>query len=156
MDYREAIASDIPVMARIRVAEDSRYGSGEEELRSRMLRYFEYKHHPQYALTPRVIYTAWEDDTLAGYVAGHLTRRFQCDGELQWIYVAPRFRGTGAALQLLHLIAKWFAGHKAARVCVDVEPANARARTFYERHGARTFAPCWLIWDDIRTVLKTR
>ena len=38
--------------------------------------------HPQQALPPRVIYVATEGDTLIGYVAGHLTRRYACDGEL--------------------------------------------------------------------------
>ena len=52
-----------------------------------MTAYFDGLHHPQHALLPRVIYVACQDDALIGYIAGHLTRRFACDGELEWLYV---------------------------------------------------------------------
>lgn len=155
MEYREAVESDIPEMARLRVAEDAEYGSGEEALRRRMMGYFQQKHHPQHALMPRALYVGRDEEALAGYVAGHLSRRFNSDGELQWIYVAPKYRGANVAAKLLHLVATWFAEHNAKRVCVDVAPSNTRARSFYERHGARVLAPSWMLWDDIRDLVKT-
>jgi len=90
---------------------------------------------------------------LVGFVAGHLTRRYGCQGELEWINVLPERRGAGIASELLRLLAGWFVEQKAFRVCVDVEPSNAVARAFYTRHGAETLSAHWLVWYDIRHVL---
>ena len=84
---------------------------------------------------PRVIFVAVDDDSLAGFVAGHLTRRHGCAGELQWIDVVPQWRGSGVASELLRQMASWFVELNAGRICVNVDPANARARRFYQRHG---------------------
>ncbi|MEP6951840.1 MAG: GNAT family N-acetyltransferase, partial [Ginsengibacter sp.] len=45
----------------------------------------------------RTIYIASEAGAVAGFIAGHLTRRYGCDGELQWINVAPEHRRSGTA-----------------------------------------------------------
>ena len=102
---------------------------------------------------PRVIYVAWEGDSLVGMIAGHLTRRYSCDGELEWINVIPERRGSGIALELLRRLAAWFAEQKASRVCVDVDPANTTARRFYMRHGTKNLNEHWLVWNDIKVVL---
>jgi ribosomal protein S18 acetylase RimI-like enzyme len=151
VQYREADPSDIPAMARIRSEGES--GGASEE---RMARYLAREHHPQQALMPRVIYVAWEGDTLVGYIAGHLTRRYACDGELQWIYVAREHRGSGVAAELLRLLAAWFVEQNAARICVDVNPANTPAVRFYTRYGAETLNKHWLVWNDIHVVLGER
>ena len=118
-----------------------------------MRRYLAGEHHPQQALLPRRMWVAAETVVGApiGYVAGHLTRRFGCDGELQWIYVVPEHRGTRVASELLCLLATWFAQQGARRVCVDV--GNERARRFYKRHGAVDLNEHWLVWNDISAVL---
>ena len=147
--YRQADKTDIPAMARIRAAE-----WGEEEYWStRISRYLNCELHPQQALMPRVIYVAWEGDSLVGMIAGHLTRRYSCDGELEWINVIPERRGSGIALELLRRLAAWFAEQKASRVCVDVDPANTTARRFYMRHGTKNLNEHWLVWNDIKVVL---
>ncbi|MGB6077420.1 MAG: GNAT family N-acetyltransferase, partial [Candidatus Acidiferrales bacterium] len=105
------------------------------------------------ALKPRVGYVAYEGDTLVGFIAGHLTRRHSCDGELEWINVIPERRGGGIASELLRLLAGWFVAQKASRICVDVEPTNTAARRFYARHGAEELNPHWLVWKDIDVVL---
>ena len=109
-----------------------------------MLRYLAGDHHPQHALLPRAMWMAEEGESPIGYVAGHLTRRFGCAGELQWIYVVPEHRRTQVASQLLRLLAGWFLEHAARRVCVDV--GDEDARPFYRRHGA-------VVWNDIGGVL---
>jgi GNAT superfamily N-acetyltransferase len=147
--YREADQADISAMARIRTGRDEGGGASEE----RMARYLAGEHHPQQALMPRVIYVALEGDALVGYIAGHLTRRYACDGELQWIYVIPEHRGSGVASALLRRLAVWFAEQKASRICVDVVPENTTARRFYTRHGADILNNHWLVWNDIRVVL---
>ena len=87
---------------------------------------------------------------MVGFVAGHRTRRFDYDGELQWINVAPRRRGQGIAEMLMARIAEWFCEQDAKRICVNVAPRNTTARRLYARCGARPLSPQWMVWDDIR------
>jgi len=147
--YREADKSDVPAMAQIKAGE-----SGSEEfLRGRISGYLNLKHHPQQALLPRVMYVALEGDTLVGFIAGHLTRRYACDGELQWINVVPAHRGSDVAPVLIRLLATWFATQKASRICVNVDPANTTARRFYTRQGADILNEHWMVWNDFNVVL---
>ncbi len=146
--YKQADNTDIPAMACIR-AEGGEEGGASED---RMSRYLEGEHHPQHALLPRVVYVALENDSLAGYIVGHLTRRYACGGELQWVYVTPVRRGSGVASELLRLLAAWFVEREAYRVCVNVTPDNIPARRFYTRHGAEPLNEHWLVWHDINTV----
>jgi ribosomal protein S18 acetylase RimI-like enzyme len=122
----------------------------------RISSYMDCEHHPQQALMPRVSYVALEGETLVGFIAGHLTRRYACDGELEWIKVIPNRRGSSVASELPRLLAAWFVEQKASRVCVDVEPANTIARRFYTRHGAQNLNPHWLVWNDTKVVLTQR
>jgi ribosomal protein S18 acetylase RimI-like enzyme len=147
--YRQVERSDIPALARIRAKE----WETEEYWKIRISRYLDCETHPQQALTPRAIYTALEGDTFVGFIAGHLTHRHSCDGELEWINVIPERRGSGIASGLLRHLAAWFVTQKASRICVDVDPANAAARRFYQRHGADNLNEHWLVWNSINIVL---
>ena len=149
VQFRQADKTDIPAMARIRIEGEG--GGASEE---RMARYLDGEHHPQQALRPRVAYVALDGEALLGYIAGHLTRRYGCDGELQWIYVVPEYRGSGVASELLCLLARWFVTQSASRVCVDHDPANRVARRFYTRHGAAHLNEHWLAWTDIKVALE--
>jgi GNAT superfamily N-acetyltransferase len=148
-NFRIARQADVPAMARLRAANMP----SEEAWKLRISSYLAKEHHPRHALLPRICYVALAGDALVGYIAGHLTRRYHCDGELQWINVVPEQRGTGVAAELLRRLAKWFAQQKARRVCVDVDPANAPARRFYTKHGAQTLNAHWLVWPDIKAAL---
>jgi GNAT superfamily N-acetyltransferase len=117
-----------------------------------MSRYLTGEHHPQQALMPRGIWLAADGESPIGYVAGHLTRRFGCDGELQWIYVVPEYRRSKVASRLLRLLAEWFLEHHARRICVDV--GDDDARLFYGRHGAVDLNRHWMVWNDIGGVLE--
>jgi GNAT superfamily N-acetyltransferase len=117
-----------------------------------MAAYLDGVHHPQHALPPRIAYVALEGSTVVGYIAGHLTRRFDCDGEIQYLYVTPSRRRRGVATVLLRRLAAWFAEHNAPRICVDVDPTSPAARAFYARSGAtRLNAAGWMNWADVRT-----
>jgi GNAT superfamily N-acetyltransferase len=118
-----------------------------------MARYFDGEHHPQHALLPRIGFVARVSDTAVGYIAGHLTTRFDCHGELQYLFVAPEYRRSGVASGLLQQLALWFQSQGARRVCVNVEPDNLPARTFYARHGAEEFRSHWMLWSDVAEVL---
>ena len=112
--------------------------------------------HPRQALMPRVAYVAEEGKAVVGFIAGHLTHRFDCAGELEWINVVPECRGGGISSALLRLLAAWFVEQHAVRVCVDVDPANSLARRFYLRYGAQHLNPHWLIWNDIGKAVLSR
>jgi GNAT superfamily N-acetyltransferase len=150
--YRIARQSDALAMARLRAANMP----AEEAWTARIAGYLAKEYHPRHALLPRVAYVALAAGEVVGYVAGHLTRRYKCDGELQWINVIPEHQGTGVAANLLCRLAKWFVKQKARRVCVDVEPDNIVARCFYKKNGAQTLSTRWLVWPDINVALIKR
>ncbi len=112
--------------------------------------YFRVEHSPQLGLPDRAGFVAINGETLVGFVAGHLTTRFGCDGELQWINVLAEHRGKGIADALMHTVLDWFRQQNAFRVCVNVEPDNAAARALYARHGAVPLSQYWMIWEDQR------
>src|SRR4051794_26092596 len=93
--YRQATSADAAAMAECRLP-DADAGAADE----RMAAYFDGLHHPQQALLSRVGYAAFVGDALIGYIAGHLTRRYGYDGEVQYLYVAPDHRRRGVASAL--------------------------------------------------------
>jgi len=131
-------------MARIWSVEKGEGGTSEE----RMTAYFDGYLHPQHALLPRVIYVAFESGALIGYIAGHLTRRFGCEGELEWLYVDPERRRFRVASGLMPHLAAWFVQQNASRVCVNVAGWNTVAIHFYAKHGAEPMKPGWMLWAD--------
>jgi GNAT superfamily N-acetyltransferase len=150
--YREATASDIEEMAQIRTDGGWTGGASAE----RMGRYLAGTHHPQQARAARRAYVAEDSGRMVGFVAGHLTARLECDGEVQWLYVIPARRGGEIATGLLARMAAWFLDQHARRICVNVEPENRVARRFYQRRGARALNQHWLVWDDVTDALAKR
>ena len=146
--YREASSADVEAMSACRLMDPSA-GPGDP----RVSAYLDGAHHPHQALAPRIAYVAERDRVVVGYIAGHLTRRFDCDGEVQYLHVALPHRRSGIAAGLLRQLAAWFVQQGAFRICVDVNDESPPARPFYSRHGARAFNDHWLVWPDIRTVM---
>jgi GNAT superfamily N-acetyltransferase len=146
IECREARDADIEELAAIRTGD---WGT-EEYWRERIRGYASGVANPQHALAPRIIYVAVEDSRIVGFIAGHLTRRFDCDAELQWINVIAERRRTGVAAALLRVLASWFSQQNAKRVCVDADPENPGARAFYKKYGAEDLNAHWLVWPDIR------
>jgi GNAT superfamily N-acetyltransferase len=143
---RLAIADDVPAMARIRAAE----WETEEYWTRRITAYLNGDIQARNALKTGVIYVAEQSGSIGGFIAGHLTRRFDCDGELEWINVVPEYRGSGVSSELMRVLAGWFIDRKALNVCVDPDDP---ARPFYIRHGAQPLNKHWLHWPDIRVLL---
>jgi GNAT superfamily N-acetyltransferase len=143
-----AVAShDVAAVAALRTELEEGGASAE-----RMSRYLAGEHHPQFALPPRGMWAADVGGAPVAFIAGHLSRRFDCDGELQWLYVVPVRRRTGIASQLLFRLATWFASSGAQRVCVNASAPPAR--TFYARHGATEVDAHWMVWEDIGAVQR--
>lgn len=107
---------------------------------------------PRHALAPRTAFIAIENGKAVGLVAGHLTRRHGCDGELEFIDVDREHRGLGIAGILVATMAHWFVGQQAWQVCVDVDPMNVAARKLYAKHGAVRLNERWMVWEDARVM----
>ena len=75
---------------------------------NRMAAYLAGSHHPNQAKRPRSAYIAVSGEAVVGYIAGHLTRRFDCDAEVQYLFVAPAHRRHRVATALLRLLSMWF------------------------------------------------
>jgi ribosomal protein S18 acetylase RimI-like enzyme len=105
MLYREATLADVPGMAQVRAGD----WESEEYWRERIALYLTGQLHPQKALAPRVAFVSIDDNLVAGFIAGHLTQRFGCDGELEWISIRPQYRRRGVASSLLRRLADGFA-----------------------------------------------
>jgi ribosomal protein S18 acetylase RimI-like enzyme len=151
MRIRRATAADIPAMARIREAEWETI----EYWQARIAGYLDGTQDPRSALATREAFVVTVEDEVVGFVAGHLTNRHGCTGELEWLNVARAHRERGVGSTLLRAIAGWFVQTSATNVCVDVDPANLSARRLYESHGARELNAHWLVWDDIGGMLRS-
>ncbi len=142
---RPATFEDIPALVELR-APDEEAGPAD----ARMARYLAGEHHPQLALEPRTILLAEAGDgRVVGYTGGHLTQRYDCEGELQYLYVVTGSRRSGVATLLARELFRWFRAHGAERICVDVEPANHGARAFYRRLGATDLSEHWMVWEPM-------
>ncbi len=124
--------------------------------RERIGSYLRREHSPQKALAGRAAFVAVHHGEVVGLVAGHRTRRYECQGELQWINVRGDHRGQGIAGTLLLAIAGWFVEQEAFRICVDVNPKNGHARVFYATYGARPLNNHWMVWEDVRVIQRRR
>ena len=100
----------------------------------------------------RVIVVAEIDDAIVGFIAGQLTTRYNCQGELQWLDVASNFRRKKLASKLVHVLAQWFIQKDAYKICVD--PGNDAARLFYSAIGATNLNAHCMHWEDIRQILS--
>jgi GNAT superfamily N-acetyltransferase len=139
---------DVAAMAAIR----TRRWESATFWQSRIARYLRGEHSPQPALPPRAAFVAVEDGAVVGFVSGHRTRRYGCDGELQWIDVIEDFRRRGIAGDLLLTIAGWFVEQSALRICVNVDPKNLVARRLYSKYGAQPLNEHWMVWEDVRAI----
>ena len=149
LTYRQANDSDIAAMADIRAGD---WGTT-EFWQERIAGYLARQSHPRCAKPERSAFVCLQRTVVVGLIAGHLTTRFGCEGELQWISVRPAYRGRGVASGLFRCLAGWFVAQRASKICVDVEPGNSIARAFYRSVGARDFRPHWMLWDDVAEAL---
>jgi ribosomal protein S18 acetylase RimI-like enzyme len=148
ISVRPAEAQDVATMAALRTEEWQTTAFWED----RIARYLRGEQSPQQALATRTALVADDDRTVVGFVAGHLTRRYGCDGELQWINVAREHRGQGIAGLLLEAISDWFIEQRARRICVNVDPNNVPALALYKKYGAQPLNDHWMVWQDARAM----
>ena len=145
VSYRVATSHDAPAMLACH---------GSEPADTRVAAYLDGEHHPQQALRPRVAYIAVVENEVVGYVAGHLTTRNSCAGEVQYLFVNPDYRRRGIGSELLQRLADWFTSQDARRVCVPIaNDSPLEAKPFVESLGAIPIRRYWYGWDDIGQLL---
>jgi len=150
LQLREATATDAVAMSRCHLNDPVNPVAD-----SRMAAYFDCQHHPQQALRARVGYVALVNDKVVGYIAGHLTTRHGCAGEVQYLFVSPDYRRRGIATALFRRLAKWFQAQAARHVCVALAGDSPKeAQPFYESVGASPFKRYWYAWEDIGEGMK--
>ena len=145
MDIKEAKPEHVTAIIQARDS-DSNSTSADRRTKAYLLG----KHHPGYALKSRVIFYATDHEKVVGYIGGHLTTRFDCDGELQYLWVSTERRRSAIGSSLFAKLAGWFQQQGAERVCVDVVPENNAARSFYRHLGATDLNSHWLVWENIK------
>ncbi len=157
MQIRDAVDSDLDAIARVQartmVASDY-YGNAVDEeseyrrIHPRVVGYLAGTHNPSYSLSERAVFVAAHDEQIIGLAAGHRSTRMGCTGELQWMFVLPRWQRQGIGAGLLRPLRQWFKVHKSTKVIVDAPPENPY-RAFYLKHGAIPLDEYWLYWENI-------
>jgi GNAT superfamily N-acetyltransferase len=82
---------------------------------------------------------------LLGFAGYHHTRRWDCDAELESIYVRLSRQGGGIGTRLLQEIFRRLGADGSRSLCVGYSPANPYKR-FYSKHGAIEINPHWAVW----------
>lgn len=139
-----ATLNDLPAMCRLR----AEYQGHPLEWEPRIAAYMIGQLTPAFGLEPRAVFVAVDDNEVVGFIAGHLTKRLRCEGEVYWLNVQANRRGQRIADQLLHAQAEWFLANKATRICVNVSPTNDAARALFTRHGAEPLDEHWLVFTS--------
>ncbi len=103
---------------------------------------------PQTSKPGRVVYKAVIDDKIVGYIAGHLTTRYNMDAEIQSFYILKGHQRNGIGKQLLNSFINWMKQQGAKSLCVGFDPANPY-KSFYLKQGGKYLNEHWIIWDDV-------
>ena len=85
--------------------------------------------------TDRATFIAFSDDVPMGMAALFRIKGQAEIGELMQVWVAPEYRGTSAAWDLMDAIFKWAGENYFRKVIAGVTKVNARALTFYIKYG---------------------
>lgn len=107
--------------------------------------YMRREYHPQKAKDPWIVYVAIVDEEIVDFIAGHLTERYDLEGELQSIYILPKHQRQGLGTQLVITLAEWFKKWDTKEVSVGYKGGS---EGFYIKLGARLNEHGWLVWDN--------
>lgn len=106
---------------------------------------------PASAKPERIVYKAVTDGKIVGYIAGHLTNRFDKDAEIQSFYVLKDEQRQGIGSKLFENLLNWLVTKKATSLCVGIGSENPY-RAFYIRYGGEYLNPHWIYWDNIKEI----
>lgn len=103
---------------------------------------------PVSAKPERIVYKALENNNIIGFIAVHLTARYNLDAEIQTFYVLKPYQRKGIGRKLLSEAMKWISKFKAESLCVGIFPENPY-KTFYLKYGGKYLNPHWIYWDKM-------
>lgn len=106
---------------------------------------------PQTSKLERIVLKATIDNHMIGYLAGHLTNRFEKDAEIQSFYLLKQYQRQGIGTKLLLKFTKWLSLQQAKSVCVGIAPNN-KYQAFYLKHGGKYLNEHWIYWSNIHLV----
>ncbi len=93
------------------------------------------------------------DNKIVGFIAGHLTTRYDKDAEIQNFYILKAYQRQGIGADLLKYLAAWLQQQQARSLCVGIEPTNPYQQ-FYLKWGGRHLNAYWIVWDDLNLLLE--
>jgi GNAT superfamily N-acetyltransferase len=119
---------------------------------SRWQTYFN-RQSPQTSKPERLILKAINDDgRIIGYLAGHLTTRYNLDAEIQSFYVLKQMQKQKVGTGLLIEFVKWLINMNAKSLCVGLHPKN-KYKSFYLKYNGQYLNEHWIFWQDITKLL---
>lgn len=114
--------------------------------------YFD-KQSPKTSKPERRILKAVNNIRIIGYLAGHLSTRYNMDAEIQSVYILKQEQNNGIGTKLLAEFVKWLISLDARTLCVGFNPGNPY-KAFYLKHGGQYLNEHWIFWPDITQLLK--
>ena len=96
----------------------------------------------------RIVLKAVEDGQIIGYIAAHLTNRYDRDAEIQSFYILKDRQRKGVGSKLLLKLQDWLTAQNAGSLCVGISPENPY-KAFYLKYGGGYINPHWICWDDL-------
>ncbi len=103
---------------------------------------------PASAKPERIVFKAIDGDRITGYLAVHLTTRYDKDAEIQSVYVLKAYQRGGVGTALLKHAIGWMMNFNAKNLCVGIAPENPYQQ-FYLKYGGSFLNPHWIVWDNI-------
>lgn len=103
---------------------------------------------PQTSKPERMVFKAVINGRVVGYIAGHLTTRYNKDAEIQSFYVLKAHQRKGLGQMLFLKFTAWLDTQNAKSLCVGIMPDNPY-RAFYLKHGGQYLNLHWIYWDDV-------
>ena len=103
---------------------------------------------PQTSKPERIVFKAVIDGNILGYIAGHLTTRYDKDVEIQSFYILKEYQRKGLGKTLLSLFINWLKDNGANSLCVGIWPDNPY-KAFYLKHCGQYLNAHWIYWDDL-------
>jgi GNAT superfamily N-acetyltransferase len=100
----------------------------------------------------RAMFKAVSGEAIIGYIAVHLTSRYDKDAEIQSFYVLKDHQRKGVGRGLLLKALEWLEAHHAKSLCVGISSKNPY-QAFYIKYGGRYLNENWIFWDDIGVII---
>jgi GNAT superfamily N-acetyltransferase len=103
---------------------------------------------PKSSKPGRLILKAEVNGKIVGYIAGHLTTRYERDAEIQSFYILKEYQRKGTGKKLFNRFVKWLLTQHAKSLCVGVAAEN-KYKEFYIKQGGQYLNPHWIYWDNL-------